>query len=57
MAYSSELKKFKEKDVILLKAGRYTATIAPFLGSNIISMMDVENDISFLAVRVLEKTE
>ena len=47
MAYSSELKKFKEKDVILLKAGRYTATIAPFLGSNIISMMDVENDISF----------
>ena len=47
MAYASEIKKYKEKDVIQLKAGRYTATIAPFLGSNIISMVDVENDISF----------
>ena len=47
MAYTSELKKYKDKDVIQLKAGRYTATIAPFLGSNIISMVDVENDINF----------
>ena len=47
MAYASELKKYKDKDVIQLKAGRYTATIAPFLGSNIISMVDVENDINF----------
>lgn len=47
MAYTSEIKKYKDQDVICLKAGRYTATIAPFLGSNIISMVDVENDISF----------
>ena len=47
MPYSAEIKKYKGKDVIELKAGRYTATIAPFLGSNILSMKDVENDISF----------
>ena len=47
MAYSVEIKKYKDEDVVLLKAGRYTATIAPFLGSNIISMVDVENDINF----------
>jgi aldose 1-epimerase len=47
MSYNAEVKKYKEKDVINLKAGNYTATIAPFLGSNIISMVDVENDINF----------
>ena len=47
MAYSAEVKKYKDEDVVVLKAGRYTATIAPFLGSNIISMIDVENDINF----------
>ncbi len=47
MAYASEIKKYKDKDVIQMKAGRYTATIAPFLGSNIMSMVDVENDINF----------
>ena len=47
MAYSSEIKKYKDKDVIMMKAGRYTAMIAPFLGSNIMSMTDVENDIHF----------
>ncbi|MBO4591547.1 MAG: aldose 1-epimerase [Eubacterium sp.] len=47
MAFNAEVKKYKEKDVINLKAGNYVATIAPFLGSNIISMVDLENDISF----------
>nr|MCR5214543.1 aldose 1-epimerase [Eubacterium sp.] len=47
MAYASEIKLYKDKEVVQMKAGRYTATIAPFLGSNIISMVDVENDINF----------
>ena len=47
MAYASEIKKYKDEDVIQMKAGRYTATVAPFLGSNIISFIDVENDIHF----------
>ena len=47
MPYSAEITKYKGKDVIELKAGKYTAIIAPFLGSNILSMKDAENDISF----------
>ena len=47
MVYSAEIKDYKGKEVVEMKAGRYIATIAPFLGSNILSMVDVENDISF----------
>ncbi len=47
MAYSAEKKDYKGKEVVELKAGRYTAVIAPFLGSNILTMKDVENDINF----------
>ena len=47
MAYKAEIKDYKGKDIVELKAGRYIAKIAPFLGSNILSMLDVENDINF----------
>jgi len=47
VSITSEVKKYQDKDVIILTAGRYTATIAPFLGSNIIRMQDIENDIDF----------
>ena len=40
MSYTAEVIKYKGKDVIQLTAGKYTAIIAPFLGSNIISMED-----------------
>ncbi len=47
MAYTANITEYKGKDVIELKAGRYTTMIAPFLGSNILYMKDVENDINF----------
>ena len=47
MPYRSEIKDYKGKQIIEMKSGRYVATIAPFLGSNILSMKDVENDINF----------
>jgi aldose 1-epimerase len=47
MGLSAEIKKYKEKDVIELAAGRYVAVIAPFLGSNIIRMQDTEGKIDF----------
>ena len=49
MSFSAEIKKYQDtdKDIIQLTAGRYTATIAPFMGSNIITMLDTENKISF----------
>ena len=47
MAYTADVIKYKGKNVVQLKAGRYSAIIAPFLGSNILSMEDEENDISF----------
>ncbi|MBO4862835.1 MAG: aldose 1-epimerase [Eubacterium sp.] len=47
MPYSAEIKKYKDKDIIELKAGNYVANIAPFLGSNILNMKDTENDINF----------
>ena len=40
MELNAEIRKWKGKDVIELSAGTYTATIAPFLGSNIIRMQD-----------------
>ena len=40
MSTSAEITKWKGKDVISLSAGTYTATIAPFLGSNIVRMQD-----------------
>ncbi len=45
MSLSAEIKKYKDEDVIELKAGRYKAIIAPFLGSNVIRMEDTENGI------------
>ncbi len=47
MAITAELIKYKEKNAISLTAGKYSAIIAPFLGSNIIKMTDNENDVSF----------
>ena len=53
---------YKGKKVISLACGKYTATIAPFLGSNIIRMQDTENDIDFfrnddeIPVEVLQKS-
>ena len=47
MAYSATKKDYKGKEVVELKAGRYKAIIAPFLGSNILYMKDIENDINF----------
>ena len=47
MGYTAEITDYKGKDVISLKAGGYEAIIAPFLGSNIISMTDNDNDINF----------
>ncbi len=62
MSLKAEVTKYKEKDVISLAAGRYTATIAPFLGSNIIRMQDTENNVDFfrndeaLSVEELQKS-
>ncbi len=47
MGLSAKIEKYKEKDVIRLEAGRYTAIIAPFLGSNIMRMIDSEGKIDF----------
>ena len=47
MSLVAEVVKYKGKDVIFLACGRYTATIAPFLGSNIMRMQDTENEIDF----------
>lgn len=47
MSASAKIEKYKEKDIVVLKAGRYVAKVAPFNGSNIMYMKDVENDINF----------
>ncbi len=47
MSSKAEIIKWKGKDVIALSAGTYTATIAPFLGSNIIRMQDSATGIDF----------
>ena len=46
---SAEIKKYQDsdKDIVVLKAGNYIATITPFNGSNIQSMKEVEKDITF----------
>ena len=38
MSIKAEVTKWKGKDVISLTAGTYTATVAPFLGSNVVRM-------------------
>ena len=40
MSIKAEVTKWKGKDVISLTAGTYTATVAPFLGSNVVRMQD-----------------
>ena len=47
MSLKAEIVKFKGKDAISLSAGTYTATIAPFLGSNVIRMQDSATGIDF----------
>lgn len=48
MSFSAKVTKFKrQKDVVELTAGRYKATVAPFLGSNVIHFTDEENRIDF----------
>ncbi|MBQ9610219.1 MAG: aldose 1-epimerase [Lachnospiraceae bacterium] len=45
MSYTANVIDYKGKEVIELTAGKYKAIIAPFLGSNILRMQDVEADI------------
>lgn len=45
MSQSAVKTTYKGKEVIELSAGRYKAIIAPFLGSNVMRMQDVENEI------------
>ena len=45
MSYSAEVIDYKGKEAIELTAGKYKAVVAPFLGSNVLRMQDVENDI------------
>ena len=45
MSYSAEIIDYKGKEAVALTAGKYKAIVAPFLGSNVIRMQDVENDI------------
>ncbi|MGN0389840.1 MAG: aldose 1-epimerase [Wujia sp.] len=45
MGYSAEIIDYKGKEAIALAAGKYKAIIAPFLGSNVLRMQDMENDI------------
>lgn len=47
MALSAEIIKYKDQDVISLTAGKYTATIAPFIGSNIMRMQNTGDGIEF----------
>lgn len=47
MSFTAEVVKWKGKDVIRLTAGTYTATVAPFLGSNVIRMQDSATGIDF----------
>lgn len=42
MSYSATIAPYKGKDVVELTAGKYKAIIAPFLGSNVMRMQDVE---------------
>ena len=45
--YSGKHDPEETRDIIVLKAGKYTAHIAPFMGSNIFYMKDNELDIDF----------
>ena len=45
MSYLAQTKDYKGKEVIELTAGKYIATIAPFLGSNVMRMQDTIADI------------
>lgn len=45
MSFSANIIDYKGKDVIALTAGKYSAIIAPFLGSNVMRMQDTEADI------------
>ncbi len=45
MSNSAKLVDFKGKQAVELKAGKYTAIVAPFLGSNVLRLYDEENGI------------
>ena len=45
MSQSAIITTYKEKDVIELTSGRYKAVVAPFLGSNVMRLQDIENEI------------
>ena len=45
MSYSAEIIDYKGKEAVALTAGKYKAIVAPFLGSNVLRMQDVENGI------------
>ncbi len=47
MSFSAEISRFQDKEIIRLEAGKYRAVIAPFLGSNIVEMYDLELGIDF----------
>jgi len=42
MNYSAEVIDYKGKDVVKLTAGKYIALVAPFMGSNVMRMQDIE---------------
>lgn len=45
MSTTSKIVDYKGKEVIELTAGKYKAIVAPFLGSNVLRMQDIENGI------------
>ena len=47
MGYSAEIIDYKGKEAIALTAGKYKAIVAPFLGSNVLRMQDMANEIEF----------
>lgn len=48
MSITAEIKDYKGQSVIELTAGKYSAIIAPFLGSNVLRLQDTELDIEVL---------
>ena len=47
MPITATVKKYKDEDVIVLKSDCYEATIAPFIGSNVMRMRNNEMDVEF----------
>ena len=47
MPITANVKKYKDEDVIVLKSDCYEATIAPFIGSNVLRLRNNEMDVEF----------